>query len=446
MAQPTRLIVLQRPDQPLEALCARLREWGCELALCDSYQQAGAALAGEGAEIVLIDAWVEDGLPLLTQMKASPATRYLPIVIATAEEPGAVAAHALALGADDVFVLPIDDAELHARTRALARLAAMEIERRRRDALLAQFGVALTPDAPGVPAIERIGILLIGPAGGDQIQVLTALGSAATAAYAETADSAIERLRRDDLDVALITTSQDHHELQRLCAAIRSDAELFDLPVVLVGRAQYFADRAQPFAWGVSDVLFQPFHPQVLRLRVQAWVRQQRLRRHLRGGLARLAPTADRLTRLYGHGFLHAYVGHLIEQAVRDGGTLAVVSLAVAQMGQINRLYGYAAGDRVLAALGGVLARTSRAEDLPARLDGDRFCLVINNATALDARAAAERIGILLSHTPVALAGGRHLQVTLHTGVAELAEGDDAAALIGRAFERMQVFALPRAS
>jgi hypothetical protein len=46
----------------------------------------------------------------------------------------------------------------------------------------------------------------------------------------------------------------------------------------------------------------------------------------------------------------------------------------------------------------------------------------------------------------VALAGGRHLQVALHTGVAELTEGDDAAALIGRAFERMQVFALPRAS
>ncbi|HYZ25963.1 MAG TPA: response regulator, partial [Geminicoccaceae bacterium] len=115
MAQPTRLIVLQRPDQPLELLCARLGEWGCELALCDSYERAAAALAADGADIVLIDAWVEDGLPLLTQMKASPATRYLPIVIATAEEPAAVAAHALALGADDVFVLPIEDAELHAR-------------------------------------------------------------------------------------------------------------------------------------------------------------------------------------------------------------------------------------------------------------------------------------------------------------------------------------------
>ena len=446
MAQPTRIIVLQRPDQPLEALCARLRDWGCELSSCDSYQQAAAALAATGADIVLIDAWVEDGLPLLTQVRASPATRYLPIVIATAEEPAAVAAHALALGADDVFVLPIDDCELHARIRALARLAAIEIERRRRDALLAHFGVALAPETPGVPAIDRIGILLIGPAGGDQIQVLTALGGAATAAYAETADSAVERLRRGDLDVALITTSHDHHELQRLCAAIRSDADLFDMPVLLVGRSQHFADRGQPFAWGVSDVLFQPFHPEVLRLRVQAWVRQQRLRRHLRGCLISLAPTTDRLTRLYGHGFLHAYVGHLIEEAAAGGGTLAVVSLAVAQMGQINQRYGYAAGDRVLATLGMALARFSRAEDLPARLDGDRLCLVLNNATALDARAVAERIGLLLSQTPVALAGNRHLQVTLRIGVAELSAGDDAVALLGRAFDRMETVELRRAS
>jgi two-component system, cell cycle response regulator len=446
MAQPTRIIVLQRPDQPLASVCARLQDWGSELVACGSYDQAAAALSAEGADIVLIDAWIEDGMPLFTQIKAHAATRFLPVVIATAEEPGAVAAHALALGADDVLALPIRDAELQARARALARLAGMERERRRRDALLAQFGVPLSADSPAVPAIERIGILLIGPAGGDQIQVLTALGGAATAAYAETADSAVERLRRDDLDVALITTSQDHRELQRLCATIRSDPELFDMPVLLIGRAQHFTDPDQPFAWGLSEVLFQPFHPEVLRLRVQCWVRQQRLRRHLRSGLVRLAPTTDRLTRLYGHGFLHAYVDHLIEHGASTPGTLAVVGLAVTQMGHINQAHGYAAGDRVLAAIGGVLARTSRAEDLPARLDGDRFCLVINQATAREAGAAAERIGALMSHTPVVLESGRPVQVTLKAGVAELAEGDDAAALIGRAFARMAAFGLRQAS
>ncbi len=446
MARATRIIVLQRPEQPLEAVCARLQGWGCELASCASFDRAAAALAAEGADIVLIDAWIEDGLPLLTQMKANAATRFVPIVIGTAEEPGAVAAHALALGADDVLVLPIGDDELRARAGALARLAGMEVERRRRDALLAQFGVTRPIETPGVPAIDRIGILLIGPAGGDQVQVMTALGGAASAAYAETADSAIERLRRDDLDVALITTSHDHHDLQRLCATLRADPELFDLPVVLVGRAHHFADRALPFAWGDSDVLFQPVHPEVLRLRVHAWVRQQRLRRHLRSGLANLAPTTDRLTRLYGHGVLHAYVGHLIEQSARSGDTLALVGLDVAEMSQLNRRYGYAAGDRVLAGIGGVLARSLRAEDLPARLDGDRFCVVMNHGTAPDARATAERIGTLLSHTAIALDDGRHLQVTLKAGIAELTDGDDAAALIGRAFEHMAAFGLRRAS
>jgi len=446
MAQATRIIVLQRPELPLDAVCARLRSWGCEVASCDSFDGAAAALASEGADIVLIDAWIEDGLPLLTQMKGNAATRFVPIVIGTAREPGAVAAHALALGADDVFVLPIEDDELRARAGALARLAGMEVERRRRDALLAQFGVPLPTETPGVPAIDRIGILLIGPAGGDQIQVMTALGGAATAAYAETADSALERLRRDDLDVALITTSHDHHELQRLCATIRNDPELFDLPVVLVGRAYHFADRTLPFTWGVSDVLFQPFHPEVLRLRVQSWVRQQRLRRHLRNGLVNLARTTDRLTRLYGHGFVHAYVDHLIEQRGRTGGALALVGLDVAEMGQINRRYGYAAGDRVLAAIGSVLARTLRAEDLPARLEGDRFCLVMSHATAPDARVAAERIGTLLSHTSIAIENGRHVQVTLKTGIAALADGDDAAALIRRAFEDMEVYGLRHAS
>jgi diguanylate cyclase (GGDEF)-like protein len=193
-------------------------------------------------------------------------------------------------------------------------------------------------------------------------------------------------------------------------------------------------------------VLFQPFHPELLRLRVQAWVRQQRARRHLRSGLLNLAPTTDRLTRLYSHGFLHAYVGHVIEQGAPGAGTLALVGLAVAGMGQINRVHGYAAGDRVLAAIGNVLARTLRAEDLPARLDGDRFCLVINHATATDARAAAERIGSLLSHTPIALGKGRQIQVAHKIGVAELNDGDDAAALIRRAFVGMEELGLRRAS
>jgi two-component system, cell cycle response regulator len=398
--------------------------------------------------MVLIDAWLENGMTLLTQVKADPYLRYLPVVIAAPEDAAAVAAHALARGADDVLVLPIDDAELFARIRALSRLASMEIERRRREAVLSQFGVTPPPEMPGVPAIDRIGILLIGPAGGDQIQAMTALGGAATAAYAETAESALERLRRDDLDVALITGSRDHGDVQRLCAAIRADVDLFDLPVLLVGRPGAYPDRALPFDWGVSDVLFQPFQPEVLRLRVQSWVRQQRLRRRLRGALdcSQLPPTTDRLTRLHGHGFLHGYVEHLIRDNLRSQTPLALASFDVLGMGQINRLHGYAAGDWILAQLGGVIARSSRAEDLPARFGGDRFCLVIDGGSRADAEIAGDRIASILTRASFEAGDGQRIGVTLATGSAELEPGDTAASLIGRAFAQLQPLGLRRAS
>ncbi|MGH6942873.1 MAG: response regulator, partial [Geminicoccaceae bacterium] len=171
MALPTRLVVLQRPEQPLHLVCAKLRGWGFHLRGCASGTETIGLLVEDGADIVLIDAGAADAVSLVSQLKADPVTRCLPVVIATAEDYAVVAAHALALGADDIFLLPIEDGELYARIRALSRLAAMELERRRRESVLAEFGVHVPAEPPGMPAIDRIAILLIGPAGGDQIQV-----------------------------------------------------------------------------------------------------------------------------------------------------------------------------------------------------------------------------------------------------------------------------------
>jgi two-component system, cell cycle response regulator len=322
----------------------------------------------------------------------------------------------------------------------------LESELRRRESVLAAFGVRAWHEARGVPAIDRTAILLIGPAGGDQVQVMSALGGAATAAYAETAEAALERLRREDLDVAVITAARDNQETQALCGAIRSDPQLFDLPLLMIGRADTFADRTTPFRWGASDVLFAPFHPEILRLRVNGWVRQQRLRRRLRGDLGNGAapPTTDRLTRLYGHGFLHGYVDHLIGYGT--GLPLAVVGFGVARMGRINQTYGYAAGDRVLAQLGTLLARAGRADDLPARFGGDRFCIVVNGAGAREARGIGDRIAAIVTQTPLAVGGDASIGIELRTGVAELTHGDHAGSLIARAFDRMQPFGIRQAS
>jgi two-component system cell cycle response regulator len=448
MARLTRLHVLQRDSQPLEVATARLRTWGYGVADAGSAADAFQSVARGGADVLMIDAWVDDGMTLLAELKADPALRRLPVIVVTTEEPSAVASHALALGADDLLTLPIEDAELYARIRAVSRLAVMEAERERRATVLAQFGLRSSAETPSVPALDRLAILLIGPAGANQVQVMTALSGAATAAYAETAESALERLRRDDIDLALITAGHDEFPLRDLAAAIRSDPELFDLPLLVVGRRDRFGDRADLFDWGLSDVLLQPFEPEVLRLRVQGWVRQQRLRRTLRLGLhgSDPSPAIDRLTRLFGHGFLHAYVDHVIADGARDGAALAVAGFAVAGMTRINQAVGYPVGDRMLAELGAGILRSSRAEDLAARYGGDRFCVVLDGADAEEARVVGERIAEIVGRTPVRVPDGRELLVSLSMGIAALEPGDDAVSLIGRAFADAEAVALRQAS
>lgn len=439
------LAVLHRPSQPLEVVCARLHNWGCRVY---AGSDPATVLASPDIDVILIDAGLEDGMDLVGWLKVEPSMRTIPVVAVTVGDPGTVAAHALALGADDMITLPIEDAELYARVRALSRLSVMELERQRREAVLATFGVRSPQDVPGMPAIDRLGILLIGPACNEQIQVTTALGGAATVAYAETMDRALERLRHFDIDVAVITGMEDDRELRALCAAIRDDPALFDLPLMLIGRSESLPDRPALFEWGASEVILHPFHPEILRLRVHCWVRQQRLRRRLRAPLDgdTVPAVVDRLTWLYGHGFLHGYLDYLIACARELGGTIAVAGFSVAGMDRINRGYGFAAGDRVLAQIGTIVAHTSRAEDLPARFGDDRFCVVVGGATAREAGLVAERIAGTIAETPLRIGEDRTVRVGVRAGVSELEPGDDALTLVARAFDRMESFGLRRAS
>ena len=194
----------------------------------------------------------------------------------------------------------------------------------------------------------------------------------------------------------------------------------------MIGRAESFADRTTPFRWGASDVLFAPFHPEVLRLRVNGWVRQQRLRRRLRGDLYDNAapPTTDRLTRLYGHGFLHGYVDHLIGHAACRSRSWA------------SQSRGWAGSTRTSAMPPAIGCWPGSAPCWRAR-GGRTTCRRASATTAsawssaapAAARRApsADRIATIVTQTPFAVGGGERIGIDLRIGIAQLSHGDDAA-------------------
>ena len=82
-----------------------------------------AALQTEKPELVLLDVMLpgEDGVSLLRKMKAAPALRDIPVIMATAKGAEYDKIQSLDLGADDYLVKPFGVMEMISRVKAVLR-------------------------------------------------------------------------------------------------------------------------------------------------------------------------------------------------------------------------------------------------------------------------------------------------------------------------------------
>ena len=119
----------------------------------------------------------------------------------------------------------------------------------------------------------------------------------------------------------------------------------------------------------------------------------------------------------------------LADLEAEDAG-LSVVFLDVDHFKSINDLFGHAAGDRALAALGRLLAEQVRPNDVVGRYGGEEFLVVLRDAGGDVARRVAERIRQALAETNVP---GIPHGITMSAGVACRAPGEPLSDLVARA-------------
>lgn len=78
-------------------------------------------------------------------------------------------------------------------------------------------------------------------------------------------------------------------------------------------------------------------------------------------------------------------------RAARDGTPICVAYFDLDNFKRVNDLHGHAAGDQALVRFAAALKSQTRAADLPARIGGDEFALLLWGADAEEARAVAGR-------------------------------------------------------
>jgi diguanylate cyclase (GGDEF)-like protein len=142
--------------------------------------------------------------------------------------------------------------------------------------------------------------------------------------------------------------------------------------------------------------------------------------------LSRLTRTDD-LTGLANRRHFDDVVATEVARSLRYGRPLTLVTLDLDHFKVVNDTLGHSAGDRVLRRVAQVLRSTSRASDLPARLGGEEFALLLPETGLGDGERLAERVRTRVRAT--GLPSGRDdAPLTISAGVAALAPSSDARA------------------
>ncbi|GBD41532.1 putative diguanylate cyclase YedQ [bacterium HR39] len=145
-----------------------------------------------------------------------------------------------------------------------------------------------------------------------------------------------------------------------------------------------------------------------------------------------VAATTDPLTGLFNR---RAFVARLAEawaEAERLGHPLALVLLDLDRFKEINDTFGHEAGDRVLQHTARLLRARARRYDVPARIGGEEFALLLPGAGRAQGVRAAERLRADLEGTPVDI-DSAGVRVTASFGVAAHPTAEDPQELMRRA-------------
>jgi diguanylate cyclase (GGDEF)-like protein len=109
------------------------------------------------------------------------------------------------------------------------------------------------------------------------------------------------------------------------------------------------------------------------------------------------------------------------DRAAQEGHPLACLYIDIDGFKAFNDIWGHAAGDEILRAVGRALSRVCRADDFAARVGGDEFAVLMPGMSAASAKAVADRIRRELANEAEPLPGVP-VRPTLSIGVASAAD------------------------
>jgi two-component system cell cycle response regulator len=392
----------------------------------------------EQPDLILLDVMMPgmDGFETCRRIKAVPALRHVPIVLVTALDGREDRMKGLEAGADDFVTKPIDDLILMARVRSLTRLKAIVDELHDREESSRRLGV----DADAAGRLRATGgrILVVDDGERQAARIVERLSEEHRPTVEADPAVALEAAKAG-LDLMIVNLAAAEFDGLRLIAQARSTEAARRTPILAVVDPIDRPRMVKALELGANDILMRPVDVEELQARARTLIRRKRYQDFLRQKLdysLEMAVT-DALTGLHNRRYMAGQLQAMVGRAAQGGETVSVLVLDIDHFKAVNDGFGHDAGDEVLREFAVRLATNVRAVDLPCRMGGEEFVVVMPGAPIEAALRVAERIRRDVGSVPFrVLDGEAALDVTVSIGVATVSGPNDTPdALLKRADE-----------
>lgn len=416
-----RVLIVDDIPTNVRLLEARLTAEYFEVLTASSGPEALEILAGTDVDIILLDVMmpVMDGFEVCRLLKSNPRTHHVPVLMITALDQPSDRVKGLEAGADDFLTKPVDDTQLMARVKSLARLKSLTDELRAR-ALTGQQ-LAIEDALRAMDKISARGgqVLIIDTDKRHAERVQGYLSEEHQVDLLHDPADAVFQVSGSQYELALVSMSLNDFDPLRVASQIRTVEHSRNLPIILMAEDGDKPRVVRALDLGVNDFISRPIERNELKARVRTQIRRHRYAMELRESVNNSIAMAvtDDLTGLYNRRYFDRHLNVLLSKAQEQERNLAVMILDIDHFKSVNDTYGHDVGDVVLKEFSARMKRNIRGVDLACRFGGEEFVVLMPDTDVVNAELVAERVRQAVGEKTFEINGQRPLTVTVSVGV-----------------------------
>jgi len=210
---------------------------------------------------------------------------------------------------------------------------------------------------------------------------------------AKNGEQVIERVKKDScIDLILLDVMMPEMNGYDVLKQLKEIEKAKNIPVIFITSLGSVDDEEKGLKLGAADYITKPFHPGIVKLRVENHLKFVSQRKLLETLVGRDGLTGISNRRHFDEVFLNEW-----NRMKRNNTEISLIMIDVDNFKKYNDYYGHASGDHVLRSVAHALDNClKRAGDVVARYGGEEFVVILPEAKNKDGIAMAEKLRIAI--------------------------------------------------